>query len=98
MRWSVSVPHEPFRSSTNGPAAFTITRAEVETGEEFSTSLREQRAARRWKVALRLLWLAFLGTLVFVPGDLVKCALSAMVVHTIARGLPDWKLGGRAAL
>lgn len=50
-------------------------------------------------VLAKLSWSqAFLGTLVFVPGDLVKCALSAMVVHTIARGLPDWKLGGRAAL
>lgn len=37
---------------------------------------------------------AFLGTLVFVPGDLIKCGLTAMVVHTVARGLPDWRLGG----
>lgn len=37
---------------------------------------------------------ALLGTLVFVPGDLIKCALTAMVVHTVARGLPDWRLGG----
>jgi biotin transport system substrate-specific component len=40
---------------------------------------------------------AFLGTLVFVPGDLIKCALTAMVVHTVARGLPDWRLGGVSA-
>ncbi len=39
---------------------------------------------------------AAMGTLVFVPGDLVKCALCAMVVHTVARGLPDWRFGGRA--
>lgn len=39
---------------------------------------------------------ALMGTLVFVPGDLVKCALCAMVVHTVARGLPDWHFGGRA--
>jgi biotin transport system substrate-specific component len=39
---------------------------------------------------------AFFGTLVFVPGDLVKCAVCAMVVHTVARGLPDWNFGGRA--
>ncbi|BCO27730.1 biotin transporter BioY [Rhodoferax lithotrophicus] len=39
---------------------------------------------------------AFLGTLVFVPGDLIKCALCAMVVHTVARGVPDWHFGGRA--
>ncbi len=37
---------------------------------------------------------AFLGTLVFVPGDLIKCVLTATVVHTVARGLPDWRLGG----
>ena len=38
---------------------------------------------------------AFLGTLVFVPGDLIKCVLCAMVVHTVARGMPDWRFGGR---
>lgn len=43
-----------------------------------------------WKQAL-------LGTLVFVPGDLVKCVVAASVVHTVARGLPDWQFGGRAA-
>ena len=36
---------------------------------------------------------AILGTLVFVPGDLIKCALCATVVHTVARGLPDWRFG-----
>jgi biotin transport system substrate-specific component len=35
-----------------------------------------------------------MGTLVFVPGDVIKCALAATVVHTVARGLPDWRLGG----
>lgn len=30
----------------------------------------------------------------FIPGDLIKCALTALVVHTIARAMPDWKLGG----
>ena len=30
----------------------------------------------------------------FIPGDLIKCVLTAMVVHTIARAMPDWKLGG----
>jgi len=39
---------------------------------------------------------AFFGTLVFVPGDLIKCAISAMVVHTVARGIPDWNFGARA--
>ena len=42
-----------------------------------------------WKQAL-------LGTLAFVPGDLIKCLMTAAVVHTVARGLPDWSLGGRA--
>ncbi len=40
---------------------------------------------------------ALLGTLVFVPGDLIKCVLTAMVVHTVSRGLPDWRLGGVSA-
>ena len=41
------------------------TRWERETLEKLAfASLREQRAARRWKVALRLLWLAFLVTMV----------------------------------
>ncbi len=39
---------------------------------------------------------AFMGTLVFVPGDLLKAGVCAMVVHTVARGLPDWNFGGRA--
>jgi biotin transport system substrate-specific component len=39
---------------------------------------------------------AFWGTLVFVPGDLLKAGMCAMVVHTVARGLPDWNFGGRA--
>ena len=38
---------------------------------------------------------AALGTLVFVPGDLIKCGICALVVHTVARGLPDWQFGGR---
>ena len=37
---------------------------------------------------------AIMGTLVFVPGDLIKCALCATVVQTVARGLPDWRFGG----
>ena len=38
---------------------------------------------------------ALVGTLVFVPGDLIKCVLVALIVHTVARGLPDWRFGGR---
>ncbi|MDO4905909.1 MAG: biotin transporter BioY [Lautropia sp.] len=34
--------------------------------------------------------------LVFVPGDLIKCVLCAIVVHTVARALPNWHFGGRA--
>jgi len=36
---------------------------------------------------------AILASLVFVPGDLIKCAVCATVVHTVARGLPDWRFG-----
>jgi biotin transport system substrate-specific component len=25
---------------------------------------------------------------------LIKCVLCATVVHTVARGLPDWRFGG----
>ncbi|MEG0821852.1 MAG: biotin transporter BioY [Burkholderiaceae bacterium] len=46
----------------------------------------------------KMSWIqALVGTLVFVPGDLIKCGLAAMVVHTVARGLPDWRFGGRIA-
>jgi biotin transport system substrate-specific component len=46
----------------------------------------------------RLTWeQAVLSTLLFVPGDLVKAFLCAAVVHTVARGLPDWHFGGRSA-
>ena len=38
---------------------------------------------------------AVLGTLVFVPGDLAKCVITALTVHTVAGGLPDWQFGGR---
>ncbi|WP_027013763.1 biotin transporter BioY [Comamonas composti] len=38
---------------------------------------------------------ALAATLVFVPGDLIKCVLCALIVHTIARGMPDWRFGGR---
>ena len=30
----------------------------------------------------------------FIPGDLIKCALTALVVHSIARAMPDWQFGG----
>ncbi|MGY0193762.1 biotin transporter BioY [Leptothrix sp. BB-4] len=39
---------------------------------------------------------ALMGTLLFVPGDLIKALVTASVVHTVARGLPDWQLGGNA--
>lgn len=40
---------------------------------------------------------AALATLTFVPGDLIKCVLTAAVCHTVARGLPDWQFGKRSA-
>jgi biotin transport system substrate-specific component len=40
-------------------------------------------------------WQAFVASLAFVPGDLVKCVLCAGLVHTVARGVPDWGFGGR---
>jgi biotin transport system substrate-specific component len=40
---------------------------------------------------------ALLGTLLFVPGDLLKAAVCAAVLHTVARGLPDWRLGERGS-
>ncbi|QNP50367.1 biotin transporter BioY [Diaphorobacter aerolatus] len=40
---------------------------------------------------------AVIATLAFVPGDLIKCVLCALVTHTVARGLPDWQFGGRRA-
>lgn len=33
--------------------------------------------------------------LAFVPGDLIKCVLCAIVVHTVVRALPDWYAGSR---
>ncbi|MGE4329241.1 biotin transporter BioY [Diaphorobacter sp.] len=38
---------------------------------------------------------AIMIDLAFVPGDLAKCVLCALVVHTVARALPDWPFGGR---
>jgi len=35
---------------------------------------------------------AALSMAIFVPGDLVKCAVTAAVVHSVARGLPAWRL------
>jgi biotin transport system substrate-specific component len=34
---------------------------------------------------------AILATSTFIPGDLVKCLLCALVCHTVARGLPEWR-------
>ncbi|MBZ0226314.1 MAG: biotin transporter BioY [Comamonas sp.] len=50
-----------------------------------------------------LMWLAdmplkqaLMVDMAFVPGDLIKCVVCAAVVHTVAKALPDWPLGGRA--
>jgi len=49
-------------------------------------------------VLAKLSWAqATMGTMAFVPGDLIKAVITALVVHTVARGLPDWRFGGRAA-
>ncbi|QXL83118.1 biotin transporter BioY [Comamonas sp. NLF-1-9] len=37
---------------------------------------------------------ALLLDLAFVPGDLLKCAVCAIVVHAVAKAMPDWPLGG----
>jgi len=36
---------------------------------------------------------AALAMLVFIPGDLIKCGICAMVVETVMRGMPGWRLG-----
>ena len=48
-----------------------------------------------------LVWIAKLpltqamwANVAFIPGDMLKCALTALVVHSIARAMPDWRLGG----
>lgn len=50
-----------------------------------------------------LVWIAKLpltqamwANVAFIPGDMLKCALTALVVHSIARAMPDWRLGGVA--
>jgi biotin transport system substrate-specific component len=35
---------------------------------------------------------ATLAMLAFVPGDLVKCAVCAVLVQSVARGMPSWRL------
>ncbi|SDV48306.1 biotin transporter BioY [Chitinasiproducens palmae] len=46
---------------------------------------------------LGLAWLAhmtvgqaFVACMAFIPGDAIKCVVCAMIVHTVARGMPDW--------
>lgn len=44
-------------------------------------------------IVAKLSWMhAALGTLLFVPGDLIKCVVCGLVVNTVARGLPQWSL------
>lgn len=31
--------------------------------------------------------------LAFIPGDLIKAVLCTVIVHTIARAMPDWEMG-----
>lgn len=49
-----------------------------------------------------LVWVAKLSltqalwaNIAFIPGDLLKCALTALVVHRIGTAMPDWRLGGK---
>jgi biotin transport system substrate-specific component len=35
---------------------------------------------------------AALAMLVFIPGDLIKCGICAMLVQTVMRGMPGWRL------
>ena len=35
---------------------------------------------------------AAMAVLVFIPGDLVKCALCAVLVQSVVRGMPSWRL------
>lgn len=35
---------------------------------------------------------ATLAMLVFIPGDLIKCGICAMLVQTVMRGMPGWRL------
>jgi biotin transport system substrate-specific component len=37
---------------------------------------------------------AIWANVAFIPGDVIKCVVTAFVVHTIARAMPDWKFGG----
>lgn len=50
-----------------------------------------------------LIWIAKIplmqaiwANVAFIPGDLIKCVLTALVVHSVARAMPDWRLGGVA--
>ncbi len=53
---------DPHRPNPGAPLSW-----ERETIEKLVfANLREQRAARRWKIAMRLLWLGFLGTLAWL--------------------------------
>ncbi|HZS80028.1 MAG TPA: biotin transporter BioY, partial [Herbaspirillum sp.] len=36
---------------------------------------------------------AALAVLTFIPGDLVKCAICAVLVQSVMRGMPGWRLG-----
>lgn len=42
-------------------------------------------------------WQATVASMAFVPGDLAKAVLCALVVRTVARGLPDWPFASRRA-
>lgn len=39
---------------------------------------------------------AIWADLAFVPGDVIKAVLCALIVHSVAKAIPDWPMGGRA--
>ena len=81
-------------SKTPKQAAFSALVASVLGGVVFLHALG---IAGLVLIAQMPLEKAFMVDLAFVPGDLVKAVLCALVVHTVAKALPDWPLGGKAA-
>jgi protease IV len=69
---------EPHRPNPSGPLTW-----ERETIEKLVfANLREQRAARRWKIAMRLLWLALLGTVAWLVLWDIPSRIAPTAPHT----------------
>ncbi|MFC7409735.1 MULTISPECIES: S49 family peptidase [Hydrogenophaga] len=80
---------EDFRVSDAPSAATPATPTSATPGWEraalerlLMAQLKEQRAARRWRVALRLLWLGFLGTVAWLLFAQVPTTTSVSTPHT----------------